>query len=419
MQWAELFGKKRSERRNKRNRRRAVRVCGSVVFAALVLGAVSPLTASAVVRPALRIDDVTVTEADGPGVVARFTVRLSRASSKVVTVNYATLDGSATSPADYTGKNGQLRFRPGKTMKRVAIPIAGDSLVEQSETFQIRLSNSVRARIADGSGLGSIADNDAPPSISVNNAEVSEGGAGTTNMAFTVSLSAPSTQTITVDFATAGGTATPGSDFTSASGTLTYAPGETSKAVAVAAHGDILDENDETLFLNLSGATNAQIGDGQGLGTIRDDDCTGSDLGFESARDLGGISGDMNADVVSISDSISCGGGAHWYRVRLREDHFDLFSSPPIQGRITLTPNSSPPPGSSGDLDLCVFRADRTQVGCSALGGTAEDSFGVRKNDSFLNDSRDVWIRVKSFGININSYTLTVRGNVFVPVENL
>lgn len=110
------------------------------------------------------------------------------------------------------------------------------------------------------------------PSLSINDVSVTEGNAGTTNAVFTVSLSAPSTQTIAVDFATADGTAIAGSDYASTSGTLTFNPGETSKTVTVAVTGNTLFEPNKTFFVNLSNPTNAIIADGQGVGTIINDD---------------------------------------------------------------------------------------------------------------------------------------------------
>ena len=71
---------------------------------------------------------------------------------------------------------------------------------------------------------------------------------------------------------TANGTATAGSDYTATSGTLTFAPGQTSRNVTVSVTGDLVDEVDETFFVNLSGAVNAVIGDSQGQGTIVNDD---------------------------------------------------------------------------------------------------------------------------------------------------
>ena len=110
------------------------------------------------------------------------------------------------------------------------------------------------------------------PTLAVNDVAVIEGNAGTANAVFTVSLSDVSTETTTVNYATADGTATAGSDYTAASGTLTFAPGETSKTITVLVNGDRLGEPNETFFVNLSGATNAAIADGQGVGTIVDDE---------------------------------------------------------------------------------------------------------------------------------------------------
>src|SRR5207244_2505474 len=96
---------------------------------------------------------------------------------------------------------------------------------------------------------------------------------GTTNASFTVSLSAAASGTVTVDFATADGTATAPSDYTSQNGTLSFAPGETTKTITVPVVGDTAVELDETFFVNLTGASaNATIADSQGLGTILNDD---------------------------------------------------------------------------------------------------------------------------------------------------
>jgi len=77
---------------------------------------------------------------------------------------------------------------------------------------------------------------------------------------------------VTVNYATADGTATAGSDYQSMSGTLTFAPGETSKTITVQVIGDRLAEPNETFTVNLRNPTNANIGNGQGVGTILDDE---------------------------------------------------------------------------------------------------------------------------------------------------
>src|SRR5262249_38550289 len=90
---------------------------------------------------------------------------------------------------------------------------------------------------------------------------------------FAVSLDQPQTAPVTVDFATADGTATAPGDYVPNTGTVTFAPGETAKTVAVQVKGDTTVERDETLDVNLANATgNATIADGQGIGTIANDD---------------------------------------------------------------------------------------------------------------------------------------------------
>lgn len=114
------------------------------------------------------------------------------------------------------------------------------------------------------------------PALSVNDVSTAEGNSGSTPLSFTVSLSAPSTNEITVDFATSDGTAVAPADYTAASGMLKFAPGELTKTVAVSVIGDTVPEAGETFYLNLSGATNAVIdfSRGKGKGTILNDDVT-------------------------------------------------------------------------------------------------------------------------------------------------
>ncbi len=217
------------------------------------------------------MSDVSVTEGNGSAVSAVFTVSLSSASGKTVNVDHATADGTATAPADYAAGTGSLTFTPGQTTKTVTVIVAGDSLDEIDETFTLNLSNAVNATIADGSGLGTILDNDALPIASVNDVTVTEGDTGTVDATFTVSLNTPSGRALSVDYATANNTATAPADYTAVSGNLSFAAGETTKTVTVAVNGDLLDEVNETYSLGLSNPTNVTIG-GSGLGTITDND---------------------------------------------------------------------------------------------------------------------------------------------------
>jgi hypothetical protein len=110
------------------------------------------------------------------------------------------------------------------------------------------------------------------PWLQIGNATVTEGNAGAVAATFTVTLSAASTQPVTVAYATGNDTATVGSDYTSTSGTLTFATGQTSETITVLVNGDRLAEPNETFVVNLSNPSNATIADGQGVGTIVDDE---------------------------------------------------------------------------------------------------------------------------------------------------
>jgi len=114
-------------------------------------------------------------------------------------------------------------------------------------------------------------------SVNISNAQVVEGNAGDTLLAFTISLGSPSSQDVTVSYATGDGTAQAGADYATVNnGVVTFSPGETAKQVNVSVTGDLLVETDETLTVTLSNPINAFIGVGQGVGTIIDDDLLGA-----------------------------------------------------------------------------------------------------------------------------------------------
>jgi hypothetical protein len=147
--------------------------------------------------------------------------------------------------------------------------------------------------------------------LSINNAAVPEGNGGTTTAAFTVFLTPPSASTVTVDFATADGSATTAdNDYAATSGTLTFPPGSSAQPVNVTVNGDTKFEANETFFVNLSNPTGgATIGDAQGQGTIVDDDGVGGGSTFlaelvhgsNELEDLAAIGGSGNSDFYSMS----------------------------------------------------------------------------------------------------------------------
>ncbi|MDB9412819.1 Calx-beta domain-containing protein, partial [Microcystis aeruginosa CS-567/02] len=110
------------------------------------------------------------------------------------------------------------------------------------------------------------------PFFTISNPTIKENNSGTNNLIFKVILSTTSTQTITVNYATADDTATAGSDYTAKTGTLTFTPGQISQDIIISVNGDTAIEPDETFLINLSNPSNALITDNQGLGTITNDD---------------------------------------------------------------------------------------------------------------------------------------------------
>lgn len=234
----------------------------------------------------LSVNDVGVAEGNpaqgAPGTNnATFTVTFPVASTKPITVSYATADGTAKQPGDYTGQSGTLTFAPGDLSKTITVPVVGDTLEESSETFLVNLSNATNASIGDAQGVGTIHDNDTVIRLAVSDVSVTETNGGSTQAAFVVSLSAVSTKSVTVVVQSASNAGSPvatvGRDYsTLPPTTLTFAPGQTSKTVNVTILGDTLDEADEKFAVNLSGAVNATISDSSGICTILDNDATPS-----------------------------------------------------------------------------------------------------------------------------------------------
>ncbi|MCD0278310.1 putative Ig domain-containing protein [Xanthomonas melonis] len=224
--------------------------------------------------PALSIDDVSVNEGNAGTTNATFTVSLSSpAPAGGVSFDIATANGTASAGVDYVASSQSgLLISPGSSSATFTVLINGDTLNEPDETYFVNVSNVSGADVADAQGLGTIVNDDAVPALSVGDISVAEGNSGTTTATFAVSLSAASGQTVTVNYATADGSASAGSDYVAGSGTLTFAPGVTAQNVTVTVNGDTTVEPDETFSLGLSGASGATIARATGTATILNDD---------------------------------------------------------------------------------------------------------------------------------------------------
>lgn len=257
--------------------------------------------------PTLTIDSPSILEGDSGQRQMVFTVRLTPASiEQTVAVHYQTQDGTAQDGLDYLARGGDLVFEPDQVEQTIVIPILGDRLDELDETFTVLLSNPVNAVIAgqqdpgsfvaaESPGLGTILDDDSPPTISIAPATVVEGDGGFRSASFVVTLSAPSGLPVAFHERTIAETATEGTgedptgaDYLGAGAFLTLEPGTTELTIEVPIVGDTLVESDETFRVELSDPLNATIATGTATGTIRDDDQPGPPTGgFEFGPDAG------------------------------------------------------------------------------------------------------------------------------------
>ena len=263
-------------------------------------------------QPTLSIADTSVAEGNSGTTPATFTVSLSAASGKTVTVQYNTVAGTATSGSDYQQKNSSLSFSPGQTSKTFTVNVVGDTTQEPDETFTVQLSNPTNATLAKSQGTCTIFNDDGvppQPTISISDVNHAEGSNGTTSFDFTVSLSAASNQTVTVNYATADGSALAGSDYQTANSMLTFAAGETLKTISVQVIGDTQDEPNENFLVDLSNPTNATLAKAQGTGTIVNDDNVPAPL-LQFSQGNYSVPEDLGALTVTVTRSGDTSGSA-------------------------------------------------------------------------------------------------------------
>jgi Calx-beta domain len=244
--------------------------------AVLVVSTLLPIalagTAQAARQKSIRINDASVVEGDAGSKNMTFTISWTGSKGGAApSVHYATANGTATAGEDYTATSGTASLANGNCRcATVSVPILGDSITEGTETFAVNLSTVTNGTIADAQGVGTIYDNEGPPSFVVTDVTGAE-AAGT--LSFSVLLTNANSSSVSVDYATADGTALAGSDYVAASGTVTIPKNQTSGAVQITVNDDALAEDDETFTLNLSNATGGlPIDDAQGVGTIQNDD---------------------------------------------------------------------------------------------------------------------------------------------------
>jgi hypothetical protein len=216
----------------------------------------------------LAINDVIVEETDRETSAADFTVTMSRPSLVDVT-----FDGTATGdPTDIVAMDtGHAVLRAGQTSVTLRVLVRGDDVTEPDETFTVKLSSAQRARIADGTGVGRIT-NDDEQAVRVLDWSKDEGSNGFNMFTFVLALNSPALRQGSVLVTTGNGTAKAGSDYGAVSRRVTFAPGEVTKKFNVVIAGDKVREEDETFGVWLTAPMGLTVVDRLGVGTIRNDD---------------------------------------------------------------------------------------------------------------------------------------------------
>ena len=250
-------------------------------LAVLLAASVSAGAASVDPPPAhaaggLSVSDASLAEGESGAVPLSFTVRLAEPATAAVSFRWTTGSGSAGS-ADFTERNGTGRITAGQTQTTVVVPVLGDRLDEHNEFFYVTIFDPVGTTIADATGVGTITDDDLPPTLTVADITVAEADdTGTTVAPFAVVLSGASGRSVSFSYTTVDGTLVAPRDYRARAGSITVAPGVTRAPVSVAIVNDNVAEPAKSMAMRVTGATHATIADGEGRLRFTDDDGGGT-----------------------------------------------------------------------------------------------------------------------------------------------
>ena len=315
------------------------------------------------------------------------------------TVNYETVDGTATAPSDFTAiLPTLLTFAPTDTSMQVTVLVNGDTTIEPDETFSVHLSNASNATIADADGTGTIVNDDTGVSVTIAApSSVPEDGAQ--NLTYTFTRSPQTAGDITVNFS-ATGTASPSSDYTVSGaasfdsgtglGTVVIPSGQTSATVVVDPTADNITEPDETVVLTVTSGTGYNVGTpSAATGTILNDDTT-----VTVAVSPASVAEDGTANLVYtftrnpvFTGSITVGfsvGGTATFGTDYTQTGADSFSS--SIGTVTFADGSATATVTVTPIADTIYEADETVIltvgsGSGYSAGTPGAATGTITND--------------------------------------
>lgn len=315
-------------------------------------------------QPTVSIGSFSTVEGNSGQATLLVPVTLAGPFASTITVHVKTVDGTATGGSDFVAITDQVVvFAPGETSHDVAVTVLGDILFERDETLDLvlfNLSNVLPGRISATSTI----QNDDALVASIANVQMAEGDVGPTAMVFTITLSSPALDPVSLHVNTQDETAFAGDDFTGIGDfTLDFAANERSKTVSVDILGNTIFEQNETFKVLLSNPSGLTLGTTEAMGTILNDDApTVTVLNFA----------DREGDVGN------------------REFKFIVALSGPTTKTVTLFYNTiagSGPTGANVDLDfmpvvnrMLTFQPQQTQLNASV---TVVSDTTVEKTETF------------------------------------
>ncbi|HEX2026668.1 MAG TPA: cell wall-binding repeat-containing protein [Nitriliruptorales bacterium] len=351
----------------------------AALLAAAVLVLPSPRSASAehLLGAHVSILDAAGPEGDsGDDATLAFTVEAGAPLHTGFTVQYSTVDGTATAADDYVAvADGELTFSPAQSSATLEISLVGDADVEDFETFQVRLtSSSSNVQMTRDTATGTIR-NDDPPDLAISDGSAVEGDASVVLFA---TLTEPMATPVTVDYETVDGTARAGSDYTAANGTLEIPVGGRSGEIRVDVLDDDMPEGNEMFRVVLSNVQNAVLVDAQAEVLFVDDDMR-ANAGPDETADT--------EELVAFTGAATGGQGTHRYTWDFGDGSADATGKEVLHGyaragRYTVTLTVTDGAGHRATDTASVTVTDTSAV---------RRSSGPTRIETALDVSRDHW----------------------------
>lgn len=267
--------------------------------------------ASIDVYPRFTVNDASVSEGNDGLTPLTFQITLDQPAPWPVTVHLDTIDDTAVAGEDYNGDSSAVVIGQFQSSTSYTVNVIGDTTPESDEQLTLESVEYNNAFPDDAVGNGSILNDDiviSPVKVTIGDTSVAEDGGGDDPILyFTVSADRNIERAVTVYYETSSNTATSGTDFEAATGSVTLPPGTSSVAsIGVRVTDDLLDENDETVTVTLTGADGAVVGDpSSGTGTILDDDASPNIAALDAASTEGSPAAPGTARVLLQLDAPS------------------------------------------------------------------------------------------------------------------